>query len=115
VTIGEVVIPGDGQVVFLAIASADRDPARFPDADRFDPRRGQTGHVAFGYGVHYCLGAPLARMEATIAFRTLLDRCPNLELAIDPGHIVWQVNPHLRGPAALPVRFTPTTPAARSG
>jgi len=66
--------------------------------------------VAFGYGVHYCLGAPLARMEATIAFRTLLDRCPDLELAIDPDRIAWQVNPHLRGPAELPVRFTPRRP-----
>jgi cytochrome P450 len=110
VTIGDVVIPGDGQVVFLAIAAADRDPTRFPEADQFDPRRGQTGHVAFGYGVHYCLGAPLARMEATIAFRTLLDRCPDLELAIDPDRIAWQVNPHLRGPAELPVRFTPHHP-----
>jgi len=114
VTIGGADIPGDGQVVFLAIASADRDPARFPDPDRFDPHRNQTGHVAFGHvafghGPHFCLGAPLARMEAAIAFRTLFDRCPDLELATDPDRIAWQINPHLRGPAELPIRFTPTS------
>jgi cytochrome P450 len=107
VKIGDTVIPGDGQVVLLVIASADRDPTRFPDADRFDLRRGETGHIAFGYGMHYCLGAPLARMEAAIAFRLLLGRCADLALAVDPDRLVWQVNPHLRGPAALPVRFTP--------
>jgi len=107
ITVGDVTIPGNGQVVFLAIDSADRDPDRFADPDRFDPHRAETGHLGFGQGIHYCLGAPLARMEAAIALRLLLDRCPGLALAIDPDQIAWQVNPHLRGPAALPVRFTP--------
>jgi cytochrome P450 len=57
--------------------------------------------------MHYCLGAPLARMEAAIALGILLERCENLSLAVDPDEIAWQVNPHLRGPAALPVSFTP--------
>ena len=121
-------IPGGGEVVFLAIGAADRDPDRFADPDEFqipdlrDPLRGSrrnpgaetghiaTGHIAFGHGIHYCLGAPLARMEAEIALRILLDRCADLTLAVDPDDIAWQVNPHLRGPAALPVRFTPFTP-----
>ena len=106
VTVGGVTIPGDGQVVLLAIASADRDSTRFPDADRLDPHRGTTGHLGFGHGIHYCLGAALARMEAAIAFDMLL-RLPDLELTVDPDQIVWQVNPHLRGPAELPVRFIP--------
>ena len=107
VTVGDVTIPGGGEVVLLAIGSADRDGDRFTDPDRFDMRRAGTGHIGFGHGIHYCLGAPLARMEAAIAFRILLDRCAGLSLAADPDQIVWQVNPHLRGPAALPVRFTP--------
>jgi len=57
--------------------------------------------------MHYCLGASLARMEATIAFAILLERCADLSLAVEFDRIAWQVNPHLRGPAALPVRFTP--------
>jgi len=107
VTVGGVTIPGGGEVVYLAIGSADRDADRFTDPDVFDVRRAGTGHVGFGHGIHYCLGAPLARMEAAIAFRVLLDRCAGLSLAVDPDQVVWQVNPHLRGPAALPVRFTP--------
>jgi cytochrome P450 len=111
ITVGDVTIAGGGEVVLLAIGSADRDPDRFADPDVFQPDRTETGHVGFGHGIHYCLGAPLARMEAAIAFRLLLERCPDLSLAVDPDQIAWQVNPHLRGPAALPVRFTPE-PAA---
>jgi cytochrome P450 len=107
ITIGDVTIPGGGEVVFLAIGAADRDPDRFTDPDLFQTHRAQTGHLGFGNGIHYCLGASLARMEAAIALRILLDRCADLSLAVDPDQITWQVNPHLRGPAALPVRFTP--------
>jgi cytochrome P450 len=106
VTIGETTIPGDGQVVLLAIASANRDATRFPDADRLDVHRNPAGHVGFGHGIHYCLGAALARMETSIALDIVL-RLPDLELAVDPDRITWQINPHLRGPAELPVRFTP--------
>jgi cytochrome P450 len=108
ITVGDVTIPGGGEVVLLAIDAADRDPDRFTDLDRFDMYRAETGHIGFGQGIHYCLGAPLARMEATTALRLLLDRCADLTLAVAPDQITWQVNPHLRGPAALPVRFTPT-------
>jgi cytochrome P450 len=106
VTIGAVSIPGDGQVVLLCIAAADRDPTRFPDPDRLDLHRRPIGYLGFGHGIHYCLGAALARMEASIALDVLL-RLPDLELAVDPDQIAWQVNPHLRGPAELPIRFTP--------
>jgi cytochrome P450 len=66
VPIRDAVIPA-GEWVFSAIASANRDPAQFPDPDRLDLSRDTTGHVAFGYGIHYCLGAPLACMEAEVA------------------------------------------------
>ncbi|WP_370942920.1 cytochrome P450 [Amycolatopsis sp. cg5] len=104
VTFGDVTIPGDGQVVLLAIAAADRDPGRFPDPDRFDPRRDASGHVGFGHGIHYCLGVSLARMELAIAFRIILG-LRDLELA--DTRLAWHVNPHLRGLDALPLRFTP--------
>ena len=90
-----------------ALSAAPGSEALRPDLDRFGPDRDQLGHIAFGHGMHFCLGAPLARMEAVVAFGTLLHRCPDLELATLPDRIPWQVNPHLRGPAELPVRFTP--------
>ncbi|MET8571507.1 cytochrome P450 [Streptomyces sp. NPDC004783] len=105
-TIGDTVIPGGGELVLVALADADRDPARFPDPDRFDITRDARGHVAFGHGIHYCLGAPLARLEARIAFRTLLERCENLALDIHPAAIAWRPGLMIRGPQRLPVRFT---------
>lgn len=107
ITVGDVTIPGGGEVVYLAIAAADRDPDHFADPDRFQPQRAETGHLGFGHGIHYCLGAPLARMEAAIALEVLLDHFADLALAVDPDKIVWSVNPHMRGPQALPLRFTP--------
>ncbi|MEV7796436.1 cytochrome P450 [Streptomyces sp. NPDC087512] len=104
-TIGDTVIPGGGELVLVALADADRDPARFPDPDRFDITRDARGHVAFGHGIHYCLGAPLARLEARIAFRTLLERCENLALDIHPAAIAWRPGLMIRGPQRLPVRF----------
>ncbi|WP_229857704.1 cytochrome P450, partial [Streptomyces anandii] len=78
VTIGDTVVPGGGELVLVAMADANRDPARFASPDTFDISRDARGHVAFGHGIHYCLGAPLARLEARIAIRTLLERCPQL-------------------------------------
>ncbi|MFE5715887.1 cytochrome P450 [Streptomyces sp. NPDC056501] len=104
VTIGDTEIPA-GASVLVAIGALDRDPARFPDPDRFDIRRDTRGHLAFGHGLHYCLGAPLARLEGRIALRTLLDRFPRLEL--DPESDPWEWVPGLliRGVRRLPVRW----------
>ncbi|MFJ2784451.1 MULTISPECIES: cytochrome P450 [unclassified Streptomyces] len=104
VVIGGREIPA-GQYVLVGIGALDRDPARFPDPDRFDVRRETKGHLAFGHGIHYCLGAPLARLEGRIALRTLLDRFPGLEL--DPRAAPWEWIPGLllRGVRHLPVRW----------
>ncbi|WP_329620450.1 cytochrome P450 [Streptomyces sp. NBC_01255] len=103
-TLGGTEIPA-GASVLVAIGALDRDPARFPDPDRFDIRRDTRGHLAFGHGIHYCLGAPLARLEGRIALRTLLDRFPRLEL--DPEGDPWEWVPGLliRGVRHLPVRW----------
>lgn len=71
-----------GEWVFLAISSANRDPAQFPDPDRLDLSRDTSGHLAFGQRAHYCLGAPLARLEAEVALAALLARFPELSLAL---------------------------------
>jgi cytochrome P450 len=84
VPVGDVVIPA-GEWVFPVTSSANRDPARFPDPDRLDLGRDTSGHVAFGHGVHYCLGAPLARMEAEVALGALLARFPRISPAVPPG------------------------------
>ncbi|MFB7237556.1 cytochrome P450 [Streptomyces sp. NPDC056269] len=104
VTLGDTEIPA-GRHVLVAIGALDRDPARFPEPDRFDIRRDTRGHLAFGHGIHYCLGAPLARLEGRIALRTLLDRFPGLEL--DPEGEPWEWLPGLlmRGVRHLPVRW----------
>ncbi|MFJ1647245.1 cytochrome P450 [Streptomyces sp. NPDC088258] len=97
------------RTVLVSLASADRDPARFPDPDTFDIRRSTSGrgpgHLAFGHGIHFCVGAPLARLEARIALRTLLERCP--DLALDPSAGAWDWLPGLliRGVRTLPVRW----------
>ncbi len=90
-----------GQLVYLMFAAANRDPARFPDPERLDVRRPFEAHLAFGHGPHYCLGAALARMEATVAFRSLLRRCSGLRLTGEP--LAYQDNFELRGLKALPV------------
>ncbi|MEU4107716.1 cytochrome P450 [Streptomyces sp. NPDC027717] len=105
VEIGGTVIPGDGRLVLVALADADHDPARFPDPGRFDIRRPAGGHVAFGHGIHYCLGAPLARLEARIAIGALLERCPRLTLDAHPAALAWREGMLIRGPQRLPVRW----------
>ncbi|RKT06140.1 cytochrome P450 [Streptomyces sp. 3211.6] len=107
VTIGGTVIPA-GDFVQIALLSANRDPAAFPDPDRFDPdrfdpSRPATGHLAFGHGIHHCLGAPLARLQAEIAFTALLTRYPNLRLATPAARPLWWRNPRHRGLRTLPV------------
>jgi cytochrome P450 len=107
VDIGGTVIP-PGETVLVGLASADRDPARFPDADAFDIARyagGGPSHLAFGHGIHFCVGAPLARLEAAVAVRSLLERCPRL--ALDPDADPWEFVPGLliRGTRHLPLRW----------
>ncbi len=93
----------DGIELNLMFGAANRDPAKFEKPDRFDIRRDASGHLSFGHGTHFCLGATLARLEAEIAFRGLVKRMPRLELAVEapprrPGVVI-------RGLASLPVRF----------
>ncbi|MER6315014.1 cytochrome P450 [Streptomyces sp. NPDC001581] len=95
-----------GATVLIASAIADRDPARFPAPDHLDITRQDNPHLAFGHGIHYCLGAPLARLEGQIAIGTALRRLPGLALAVAPDEISWRPG-GLRGPQTLPVTFTP--------
>jgi cytochrome P450 len=107
VRIGGTLIPAN-EVVVVSLASANRDERRFARPDRFDlDRAGGPGHLGFGHGVHYCVGAPLARLEARIALTGLLDACPDLALD-DREPLPWRISFTTRGVTALPVTFTPT-------
>ena len=92
-----------GQLVFIIVAAANRDPAHFPDPEKLDITRRNNHHVAFGSGIHSCLGQPLARLEARIAFDTLARRIPNPRLAID--EVEWGPSFILRGLKSLPITF----------
>ena len=94
-----------GDVVLVAIASANRDEGQFDDPEELDLARQVNKHIAFGQGIHYCLGAPLARLEGQIAFTTLLRRMPNLRLNVPRSHLVWRGGMNLRGLVSLPVAF----------
>jgi cytochrome P450 len=100
----------DGAMLLLLIAATGRDPEAFADPDRFDVRRGAAGHLAFAAGPHFCLGAPLARLEATIAVQAFATRLTGPEL--DPAGLAYKPNLNLRGPASLTVGFTGIEPAA---
>ncbi len=89
VEVGGVSIPA-GEVIQILWASANRDDAQFPDAERFDVGRGNNAHLSFGHGIHYCLGAALARVEAEVAFGTLLRRFPHLSLSVPEEEVVWK-------------------------
>jgi cytochrome P450 len=102
VTIAGVTIPA-GETVWVSPSAANRDPARFPDPDRLDLTRDASGHLALGHGIHYCLGAPLARAETEISLAALLERFPELALA-DDG-IRWRRSLRARGLVALPVTY----------
>jgi cytochrome P450 PksS len=95
-----------GELVLAAIGSANRDERQFPDPDTLDLGREPNRHLAFGQGIHYCLGAPLARLEGQIAITTLLRRLPDLRLAVDPGSLRWRRGLMLRGLEALPLAHT---------
>jgi cytochrome P450 PksS len=108
-TLEDVLISGStiprGALVYVVLASANRDERQFENADRLDITRQGHRHLAFGQGVHYCLGAPLARLEAQIAINALLRRFPRLELAVSETKIRWKKGLVLRGVESLPVRY----------
>jgi len=105
-----------GDLVLAAIASANRDESRFVNPDRLDITREPNKHLAFGLGIHFCLGASLARLEGQMAINTLLARTRDLQLSVDPSTLRWRSGLVLRGLKALPVSFTTEAPTvARSG
>jgi cytochrome P450 len=95
-----------GDVVMVSMLAVNRDPGRFADADELRFDRAQNPHLAFGYGIHRCMGAPLARLEAVVAFDRLLTRFPGLRLAVPPEQVSWRPRLLIRCLAGLPVRTT---------
>jgi cytochrome P450 len=110
IEVGDVVIPPD-QLLVLSWSSGNRDSAHFPDADRLDLDRHPAGIMSFGYGLHRCIGVPLAKMQIEIGLTRLLTRYPDLRLAVDPGEIRWENSSLLRSLVALPVSVTPVNRA----
>lgn len=104
IRMGETTIP-QGALVYLVLASANRDAQHFPDPDVLDLGRAPNRHVAFGRGIHFCLGATLARLETQIALTTLLERTRALRL-VSPSALRWRAGLVLRGLERLPVTFT---------
>ncbi|MEV6099655.1 cytochrome P450 [Nocardia sp. NPDC051981] len=102
VTIAGTDIP-EGEFVFVALAAANRDADRYPAPDALDPARDTTGHLAFGHGIHFCVGAPLARLEARIAFAALLSRFPDLRLSPAAEALAWHPSTLMHGLHELPV------------
>jgi len=92
-----------GEQLVLLLGAANRDPEAFPEPDRLDVTRENVRHLSFGHGIHFCLGAQLARLEAALTFQALLERFPRLALAGDA--VTWRPNTVLRGPQALPLRY----------
>ncbi len=103
VAVGAMTIPAGEIAASAALTAAGRDPARFTDPERLDLTRAEAGHLAFGHGIHHCLGAPLARLEGRIAVGTLLARFPQLRLAVPPDTLVRAPGLLMNGFAALPV------------
>jgi len=104
VEIGGVTIPAE-ELVMVSLIAANRDPEKYENADQLDVTRSAQGHVAFGHGIHFCLGAPLARLEFDVALTQLLARFPKLELAAEPETLVWRDSTLIRGLHTLPVRL----------
>ncbi|HEX7737116.1 MAG TPA: cytochrome P450 [Ktedonobacteraceae bacterium] len=94
-----------GEVIRISSIAADTDPLHFSNPLKLDITRQENQHLAFGKGIHYCLGAPLARLEGQIAFGTLFRRLPNLRLGCDPASLTWNPVANLRGLKSLPVEF----------
>lgn len=106
ITIAGTTIPR-GELVFAVLASANRDEQQFPNGDTLDLTRDPNRHLSFGQGIHYCLGAPLARMEGQIALNTLLRRIPDLRLSVPDDQLRWRRTLVVRGMESMPVAFTP--------
>ncbi|WIV57075.1 cytochrome P450 family protein [Amycolatopsis nalaikhensis] len=104
VEVGGVTIP-EGEFVLVSLLGANRDEERYPEPDRLDITRAAGGHLAFGHGIHYCVGAPLARLEAEIALGGLLARFPGLALDAKPDELVYRPSSLVHGLEALPVRL----------
>ncbi|RKT56858.1 cytochrome P450 family protein [Saccharothrix australiensis] len=104
VVVGDVTIPA-GEIVLASLIAANRDERRFPDAESFDITRPSGGHLAFGHGVHYCVGAPLARLEGQIAVGALLDRY-DIGLAAAPETLRWRSSTLMRGLYTLPISLS---------
>ncbi|MFD4610000.1 cytochrome P450 [Streptomyces sp. NPDC058440] len=111
VDIGGVHIPA-GDTVLFSLASAHRDPARYPQPDRFDMHRADKGHLALGHGLHYCLGAALARTQLTLALDALLRLLPGMRLASAPEDVRWTTTFRFRAPRELTVVLDPGSPTA---
>jgi cytochrome P450 PksS len=111
VQVSEGMIPA-GALVLCVIGSANHDEVQFAQPELVDLARSPNPHLAFGQGIHYCLGAPLARLEAQIAFETLLRRFAHIELAVPPGSLTWRPGVFLRGVERLPLRVHNATRAA---
>ncbi len=104
-----VVKPAEGSVLLLLLAATGRDPSAFADPDVFDIRRGGRDHLAFAAGPHFCLGAPLARLEATIALRAIALRVAGPRL--DESALAYKSNFNLRGPERMVVHFDQIRPS----
>jgi cytochrome P450 PksS len=96
-----------GDAVSVVLGSANRDSRQFSDADTFTITRDPNRHIAFGHGVHYCLGAALTRLEGRVAVQVLMQGMPDLRLAVDNQQLRWRTHPIMRGLQRLPVTWTP--------
>ncbi|WP_255800979.1 cytochrome P450 family protein [Mycobacteroides abscessus] len=101
IALNEATIPKE-EFVLVSLAAANRDPEKFVNPNKFDPTRNVGGHLGFGHGIHYCVGAGLARLEAEVAIERLLAKFPNVTIAADPSSLRWRSG-LLRGRTALPV------------
>ncbi|WP_033541852.1 cytochrome P450 family protein [Planococcus sp. CAU13] len=99
-----------GELAIVALNAANRDPGRFTDPETFDISREKSPHLAFGTGIHHCLGAPLARLEGKIALGKLLERFPDLELRVPESDLEWRPGMIVRGVKEIPVMKKPFTP-----
>ncbi|SIM26399.1 cytochrome P450 [Mycobacteroides abscessus subsp. abscessus] len=104
ITLGDKEI-GAGEFLIVSVAAANRDPAAYTDPQEFHLGRKGPGHLSFGHGIHYCVGAPLARLEAEIAVATLVANFPNLRLAVSPDTLRWRRSMIIRGRTELPVQL----------